>query len=159
VVTAVVTNCCYRGNHASWLLWLDGPIIALLIIHTQVAITSEEEKKNCCVRRTHNCFVNSMKLSTTREASVIRQLYSFPAFYGTRRLSTEFTRALHLSLYYPPTYVLVFPAASFPLDFPPTTYMLSTSPHSCCMSCSSHPPLRDYSNYTWLIILVPSKGP
>jgi hypothetical protein len=23
-----------------------------------VAITSEEEKKNCCVRRTHNCFVN-----------------------------------------------------------------------------------------------------
>jgi hypothetical protein len=23
-----------------------------------VALTSEEEKKNCCVRRTHNCFVN-----------------------------------------------------------------------------------------------------
>jgi hypothetical protein len=22
-----------------------------------VALTSEEEEKNCCVRRTHNCFV------------------------------------------------------------------------------------------------------
>jgi hypothetical protein len=61
VVTVVVTNCGYRGNHALWLLWccfllrvLDGLLIALLIV---VALTSEEEEKNCCVRRTLNCFV------------------------------------------------------------------------------------------------------
>jgi hypothetical protein len=29
---------------------------------------------------------------------VVRTLYSFPAFYGTRRFNTEFTRALHLSI-------------------------------------------------------------
>jgi hypothetical protein len=29
---------------------------------------------------------------------VVRTLDSFPAFYGTRRFNTKFTRALHLSL-------------------------------------------------------------
>jgi hypothetical protein len=69
-------------------------------------------------------------------------LNSFPAFYGTRRFITVFTRAFHLSLsepdqpsphhpilslqgpseYYPPTFVLVFLVVSFPLAFIPTTY-------------------------------------
>jgi hypothetical protein len=39
-----------------------------------------------------------MALSTTREAPVVRTLDIFQAFYGIRRFSTEFTRALHLFL-------------------------------------------------------------
>jgi hypothetical protein len=39
-----------------------------------------------------------MKLSTTREDKSCAALRQFPAFYGTRRLITEFTRALHLYL-------------------------------------------------------------
>jgi hypothetical protein len=79
---------------------------------------------------------NSMELSTTR------------------RFNTELTRALYLYLslarqikstsphptspkiqhkYYPPTYILVFLAVSFPLAFPPITYTRSCSPHSCYM--------------------------
>jgi hypothetical protein len=75
-----------------------------------------------------------------------RTFDGFPAFYGTRRFNTEFTRALHLCLswarqiqftsthsplqdpyYYPTTYVLVFLVASFFLAFPPATYMRSSS--------------------------------
>jgi hypothetical protein len=41
---------------------------------------------------------NSMELSTTLEATRVRPLDSFPAFHGTRRFNTEFTRALHLFL-------------------------------------------------------------
>jgi hypothetical protein len=40
----------------------------------------------------------TMQLSTTREANIVRPLDSFPAFHGTRRFNTEFTRALHLFL-------------------------------------------------------------
>jgi hypothetical protein len=39
-----------------------------------------------------------MELSTTREATSCVPLDSFPAFHGTCRFNTEFTRALHLSL-------------------------------------------------------------
>jgi hypothetical protein len=41
---------------------------------------------------------NSMELSTNRGDPVVSTLDRFPAFYGTRRFNTEFTRALHLSL-------------------------------------------------------------
>jgi hypothetical protein len=84
---------------------------------------------------------DSMELSTARE---IWTLDSFPAFYGTRRFSTEFTcpypepdqTSPHHpipplqdpSSYYPITYVLVFLVASFPLPFPPITYSRSSSP-------------------------------
>jgi hypothetical protein len=63
---------------------------------------------------------------------VVRPLDSFPAFYGTRRFITTFTRALHVSLswarpihstppqdpswYYPPTYDWVS-LGLFPPDF------------------------------------------
>jgi hypothetical protein len=41
---------------------------------------------------------NSVELSTTREATRCAATRQFPAFYGTRRFITEFTRALHLYL-------------------------------------------------------------
>jgi hypothetical protein len=76
----------------------------------------------------------------------VRPLDSFPAFHGTRRFNTEFTRALNLFLslarpisphrpipplqdpskYYPPTYVLVFLVVSFPLAFPPIIIIIIT---------------------------------
>jgi hypothetical protein len=40
----------------------------------------------------------AMELRATREATNYIALDSFPAFYGTRRFNSEFTRALHLSL-------------------------------------------------------------
>jgi hypothetical protein len=79
----------------------------------------------------------------------VRPLDSFPAFHGTLRFNTEFTRALHLFLswarpiqstsphptsprsiqkYYPPTYVLVFLVVSLPLAFPPIFYTRSPPP-------------------------------
>jgi hypothetical protein len=39
-----------------------------------------------------------MELSATRQAASCEATRQFPAFYGIRRFSTEFTRALHLSL-------------------------------------------------------------
>jgi hypothetical protein len=51
--------------------------------------------------------------------------------------------------YSPPTYVLVFIAASFPLAFLPIILTLSSSPYSCYMPYRSHPPWLDHSNYTW----------
>jgi hypothetical protein len=39
-----------------------------------------------------------MELSTIERPPVVRPLDTFPAFYGTARFITEFTRALHLSL-------------------------------------------------------------
>jgi hypothetical protein len=41
---------------------------------------------------------NSVEPSTTREATSCAAIRQFPAFYGTRRFITEFTRALHLYL-------------------------------------------------------------
>jgi hypothetical protein len=90
---------------------------------------------------------NSLELSTTRDASVVRPLDSFPAFHGTRRFNNEFTRALHLFLSsarsiqftsaHPtsPRSILILsthlclglPSGSFPLAFPPETYTRSFS--------------------------------
>jgi hypothetical protein len=39
-----------------------------------------------------------MELSLLEELSVVHLLKNFPAFYGTRRFITVFTRALHWSL-------------------------------------------------------------
>jgi hypothetical protein len=57
-------------------------------------------------------------------------------------------RLIQVSLYYPPTHVLVFLVVSFPLAFPPIIYTRSSSPLSCYMARLSHPRLY-YSNYTW----------
>jgi hypothetical protein len=42
------------SNHKLWLSYVFRS-------KRVVAITSEEEKKNCCVRLAHNCFVNAWK--------------------------------------------------------------------------------------------------
>jgi hypothetical protein len=82
------------------------------------------------------------------EPQIVHSLKNFPAFYGTRRFNTVFTRALYWSLSWaismqstpshpmslisvvicPLTYVLVFPGVSFLLAFPPISYMHSSSP-------------------------------
>jgi hypothetical protein len=77
---------------------------------------------------------------------IVQPLKNFPAFYGTQRFITVFTRALHWSLFWArsiqsipshpvslrsicsPTYVLVFPMVSYLLAFPPVSYMHSFSP-------------------------------
>jgi hypothetical protein len=97
-------------------------------------------------------------------------LDSFPAFHGTQRFSTEFTRALHLflSLARPiqsisphptsPRSILILsthlclglPSGLFPYGFPTNNlHAIPLLSHSCYMTRPSHPPRRDYSNYTW----------
>jgi hypothetical protein len=39
-----------------------------------------------------------MELSLLEEPPIVQTLKKFPAFYGTRRFITVFTRALHCSL-------------------------------------------------------------
>jgi hypothetical protein len=99
---------------------------------------------------------------------VVRSLDSLPAFYGTRRFITQFTRALHLFLSWArpiqstsphpisPRSILILSThlrlglpSGLSLAFPPIIYMRSSSPHSCCMARPSHSPRLDYSNITW----------
>jgi hypothetical protein len=81
---------------------------------------------------------------------------NFPAFYGTRRLVTEFTIVFNFTLPWartiqytpshtisPPTFVLVFLVVSFSLAFPPITYTLS-SPSSFVLHSQ-----RISSSLTW----------
>jgi hypothetical protein len=96
-------------------------------------------------------------------------LDSFPAFHGTRKFNTQFTRALHLFLSWArpiqstsshptsPRSLLILsthlhfglPSGSFPLAFPPIIYTRCSSPHSCYMARPSHRHRLDFSNYTW----------
>jgi hypothetical protein len=95
-------------------------------------------------------------------------LKNFSAFYGTRRFTTPFTRALHWSLswarsihtipshlskihfniVYQPTFWSSQWSPSFRLSrqYPICIPLL---PHSCYMPCPSYPPWLDQSNYTW----------
>jgi hypothetical protein len=101
--------------------------------------------------RASDCFcdlTNSIELNTTREAPpVVRPLDSFPAFYGTRRFNTEFTRALHLSLSW-------------------TRPIQSTSPHPTStrsiLILSNHLRLGLPSGFRGLVVRIPSyrsRGP
>jgi hypothetical protein len=110
-----------------------------------------------------------MELNTTREATRCLATRCFPAFHGTRRFNTEFTRALHLflslarpiqstsrhpispiSIQILSTYLrLGLPSGLFPSGFPTNNLYRSSSPHSCYMARQSHSPRLDYSNYTW----------
>jgi hypothetical protein len=96
---------------------------------------------------------------------VVRPLDSIPAFHGTRRFNTEFTRVLHLflSLARPiqstsphptsPRSILILSThrrlglpISFPLAFPSIIYKRSSSPPFVLHARPSHPPRLDYSN-------------
>jgi hypothetical protein len=81
------------------------------------------------------------------EPPIVQPLKKFPAFYGTRRFNTVFTRALQWSLSWAisiQSYVLVFPVVSFLLAFPPISYM-----HSFSLSFVLHaPPISSF--FTWL---------
>jgi hypothetical protein len=96
------------------------------------------------------------------EKSNLQLLKNFPAFYGTRRFITVFTRALHWSLswarwiqsissylskIHPPTpwssqWSLSFWLSQYPICIPRLL-------HSCYKPCPFHPPWLDHSNYTW----------
>jgi hypothetical protein len=102
---------------------------------------------NAILRPFFTCITNYMDLSTTRESTNVRPHDSFPAFHGTRRFNTEFTRALHLFLSwtrptqstssYPtsPRSILILSthlrlglsSGLFPSGFPTNLHL-----HSCC---------------------------
>jgi hypothetical protein len=91
-----------------------------------------------------------------------RPFDSFPAFHGTRRFNTDFTRALHLflSLARPIQSTSPHPTSPRSILILSTHLRLSLtsglfpSPHSCYMARQSHPPRLDYSNYTWRRIQI-----
>jgi hypothetical protein len=104
----------------------------------------------------------------------VQLLKNFPAFYGTRRFITVFTRALHWSLSWArsiqsvpshpislrsililstylrlglPNGLLPFGSHQYPICIPPL-------PHSWYMPCPSHPPCLNRSSYTWRRVQV-----
>jgi hypothetical protein len=95
----------------------------------------------------------------------VRPLNSFPAFHGTRRFNTEFTKTLHLFLSWArpiqsttPRSILILsthlrlglPSGIFPSGFPTNNlYAVLFTPTTCYMARQSHLPRLDYSNYTW----------
>jgi hypothetical protein len=115
-----------------------------------------------------------MELSPSGGAANSAATQELPAFYGTRRFITVFTRALHWSLSWArsiqfipshpislryililiTTYVLFFLVVSFLLAFPPISNMQSSSPSSCYIPFPSHPPWLLDSNYTWRRVQV-----
>jgi hypothetical protein len=92
---------------------------------------------------------------------IVQPLKNFPAFYGTGKCITVFTRVLHLSLSWTrsiqsiPSHPislrsiviltthlrLGLPSGLFPSGF--TTNIL------CAFPCPSHPPWLNLSNYVW----------
>jgi hypothetical protein len=110
---------------------------------------------------------------------IVQLLKNFPAFYGTRRFISMFTRALHWSLSWARSLqsitshpislrsililsthqLLGLPSVLFPFGFPPISYMHSSSPpHSCYMPCPSHPLVTilalDIANWDLLMNIV-----
>jgi hypothetical protein len=117
-----------------------------------------------------SCPLYSLTLSWSwallEKLPIVQLLKNFPAFYGTRRLITVFTRALHWSLSWArsiqsiPSHSvslrsiltlstdlrLGLPSGLFPSGYPTC---IPLRPNSCYMPCPSHPPWLDHSNYTW----------
>jgi hypothetical protein len=109
-----------------------------------------------------------MELRPSWEAPVVQLPKNLPAFYGTRRFITVFTRALHWSLFWarsiqsiPPhpislrsTLILSThlrlgpPSGLFSFWLPPEYPMcIPLRPHSSYVPCQSHPPWLGHSNY------------
>jgi hypothetical protein len=108
---------------------------------------------------THS-LTHSWSWTLLEKLPILQQLKNFPAFYGTRRFITAFTRALHWSLSWARSIQSI---PSHPnshrsiliLSNPPTSWSSQWSfsfwishqyhicfhllPHSCYMPCPSHP--------------------
>jgi hypothetical protein len=108
------------------------------------------------------CNTHSWSWVLLEKLPIVQLLKNFPAFYGTRRFITMFTRALHWSLSWATSIQSIpshpislrsisilfthlrlgFPSGRFPSGFP------TNLSHSCYIHCPSHPPWLDHSNYT-----------
>jgi hypothetical protein len=107
---------------------------------------------------------HSRSWALLEEPPIVQPLKNFPAYYGTRRFNTVFTRALHWSLSWArwiqskPSHpisvrsILILSthlrldliSGLFPSGFPPITYM----------PCPSRPLWLDNSNYAWRRVQV-----
>jgi hypothetical protein len=126
-----------RGKRYSWLQNLA--LTYSSTIYISVCFSWGHYCRYCLWRYScvlHNILHNLTYLRSwalLEKPPIVQPLKSFPAFYGTRRFNTLFTRAIHwslswvISIQYPPTYVLVFPVVSFLLACPPISYMHSSS--------------------------------
>jgi hypothetical protein len=112
-----------------------------------------------------------MEQSTTQETASCA-FKNFPAFHGTQRFITAFTRTLHLTLSWAKTIqpiqpiwsdqinliitnhlCLDLPSGLFPLGFR-TNNIYAFLPHSCYMTYPSHPRGLHHSDYTWRTLQV-----
>jgi hypothetical protein len=105
---------------------------------------------------------------------IFQLLMNSPAFYGTRRFSSVFTRVLHWPLScarsiqsipshsIPLSSILILstylrpglPSGPFPSGFPTNILYASSFHHSCYMPFPSDPPWLHHSNYTWRTLQV-----
>jgi hypothetical protein len=76
----------YTWHHSSWCCWRNS------ILHQSQPLQAQGVRGEWMAKLT------PWSWALLERSLVVRTLDSFPAFYGTRRFSTEFTRALHLSL-------------------------------------------------------------
>jgi hypothetical protein len=112
-----------------------------------------------------------MELSPSWEAVNCAVTQELPSIFGTRRLITVFTRALHWSILWArPIQSISSHPISLNIVYPPTSWSSQWSlsfwlsqqypicvhllPQSCYMPCPSHPPWLDHSNYTWRRVQV-----
>jgi hypothetical protein len=112
-----------------------------------------------------------MELSPSWEAANCETTQEFPNIYGTQRLITVFTRALHWSLSWassiqsiPPHHIsprsnlilsthlrLGLPSGLFPCGFPTKSYMHSFYP---ALMLHALPISFSFTNYTWRTVQV-----
>jgi hypothetical protein len=94
------------------------------------------------------CSITMWSWALLERPPIVRQLNIFPAFYGTRRFNTEFTRALHLFLSWARPIQSTSPHPTSPrsililfthlhLQLPTTLFQLAL-PHSCYFTSEKH---------------------